>query len=525
MAFSARWPRWPRWPRWLAHLALCSTFLFVLLNVLLFVLLKRAPNKVLRWTPLKRTPTSQSAAAWRYAAEVRQLHAFLTHNLGYQFEILRLSQTGETQPPIVKYTSNNLLRIRKRYVHFNETASSSRGLAVYQYSVSLQSAPNTSHPTTAVLLVLEYNHSSLVGGREMRGTERGWKIRNQMSRGGSALRVDTSGPHTRGFCHVEDRFDGTYLATCPIHEANTTARIQRIRQLWTQFIPSKSIRRTVATVRALHPHESFHMGLASKSSDHEAYMQEAKVDGWWKEASGRWAWYENGRPLRELGAEQLKQCLANISNLIAIGDSHMRFNMFYVYSQLGLLDRNISNRFQNNYVQQNIAFYWSATARSLEMNINDLYKNMKLSRLQPSRWALKRDVLIINSGCHDLSSWGNPKGRISNYVEGMQRVFSSLAHLKRTKGDLLRMIWIGTPPTSHHIDIRNSEVTAAFNGWLYPRLVALGIEIVDVFKVLYPVSNEACDNSHYLCYDPETGTMNGEVGKQMVNIILHKICH
>ena len=445
---------------WLA-LALCSIFLFVYiykgpafvpdyLRVKVFLqasnagLLKRAPNnKVLRWTPLNRTPTSQSAAAWRYAAEARQLHAFLTHNLGYQFEILRLSQTEKTQPPIVKYTSNNLLRIRKRYVHFSDTMMSSRGLPVYQYSVSRQSAPNTSHPTTAVLLtVLEYNHSSLVGGREMKGTPRGWRTRNQMSRGGSALRVDTNGPHTRGFCHVEDRLDGTYLATCPIHEANTTARIQLTRQHWRQFISSRSIRRTVATVRALHPLESFQSGLASKSSDHEAYMQEAKVDGWWKEASGRWAWYENGRPVRKLGTKQLKECLANISNLIAIGDSHMRFNILYVYSQLGLLEKNIPYRTQRKYVHQNIAFFSCGTAQSLERKLKDLYKNIKLSGLQPSRSALKRDVLILNSGSHDFAGLPDPKRRIPNYVEGMQHVFPILAHLKRTKGCKIPSIFL-----------------------------------------------------------------------------------
>ena len=474
-------------------------------------------------TLLEHTPNSQSAAVWSYAAEFRQLHAFLTDKIGYQYKTVSASHTGETLL-VVKYISNNLPRIRKRYMLFNKAAlkpTQSPDLPVYQYNVSLQSAPNASHPRVAVLLVLEYNHSISEGRRDTRGRTIKVTPRIQMSRGGSALRVDTSGPHTHGFCHVEDRFDGTYLATCPIHEANTTARIQLTRQLWTQFIPSKSIRRTVATVRALHPHERFQLGLGSKSSDHEAYMQEAKVDGWWKEVSGHWAWHQNGRPVRELGTEQLKQCFWNISNLIAIGDSHMRFNMFSVFLKLGLLDRDMSSRFRGRYVRHNIAFYWSAFARDLERELKGLYKNMNSSGLQASMSPLKGDVLIINTGCHDFSS----RGKIVNYVEGMERVFKVLSHLKRTKGDLLRVVWIGSTPTFDKGIRRNSEVTAAFNGWVYPRLAAIGIKVIDVFRVLYPVSNEVCDTNHYLCYNPKKAQTYGEAGRVVVNVILDTLCH
>ena len=491
-----------------------------------------SPASVPKCTPVDQSqaasPADQSPDVWSYAAEMHQLHAFLTYFLGYEFEAMCASNAGTKDadiifdvPPMVKYNSRNITIIQRRFadlIKASQRLMNKTAAPIYRYRVTLHTAPSITHPTTAILLV---NETSRQGRRT--GLAPSWRTKKtrHLISGGSSLRVFTSGLHTRSVCHVQDRLDGTYLATCPVYEANTRIRVQVIRQLWTQFMGSRPTRMQAGGIESINPFKELNLGFGKNHSD-QTTLKKEKLNVWLKKPTGQWVWYRNGRPLENLSKKQLNKCLRNVSNLIAIGDSHTRYIMFYLYLQLGLLDSKLPAMFRDRYVRRNTAFYWSTSAEVLARTLGDLYNSVKQSGLNPATSNLKQDVLIINAFHHDIQSTRN----IVTYIEGMESVFKTIGDLKRRRRDLLRIIWIGGPPVPDNIPRRNSELIADLHGWIFPRMAALGVEVLDLFPILYPVQNESpCKKHHYLCVTPKDGTVSGKVGKTLFNAMFHEICH
>ena len=473
------------------------------------------------------TPSDQSQAIESYAAEMRQIHAFLTYFLGYKSEAMCASNAGQKKaynfdvPPLVKYTSSNIPIIKEHFAIFSKAAEGivNKTVLICRYRVSLHSAPNASHPTTAIYLVSESDDKSGRGSKTRAGLVPSWRTSDtRMPRGGSSLRVVTSGLHTRGVCHVHDRLDGTYLATCPVYESNTTIHFRVIRQLWAQFIASLPISSQEGTIgrKSINPFKDFN--IVKRLSDQNT-AENDKLNLWWKEPTGQWVWYRNGQRLEILRIAQLKKCLRSVSNLIGIGDSHVRYIMSYLYIQLGLLDSKLPSTDQYAPIN-NTAFFNSTSAVILAKRLKGLEKSMDQNGLKPATSPSKQDVLIINACHHDLHT----RLHIVTYVKSMEYLFKNIADLKRRKGDSLRMIWIGCSPSPDG-KFRSSEVIAGLHGWIYPRMAALGVEVIDVFPILYPVHNKSfCDKHFYLCVTPDR-EVSGGVRKTLFSAIFHKICH
>ena len=129
------------------------------------------------------------------------------------------------------------------------------------------------------------------------------------------------------------------------------------------------------------------------------------------------------------------------------------------------------------------------------------------------------DVIVMNNGAWDL--W---MGGVTNYLN--ETVPDILATIKRLREDPVwskaRMIYVTNfPYPIHytHMGLRSDYASHATDQYMVPRLLDMGVEVLDLLPMTNSRSRDSVDDHHWLNEEGQ-----GEVGHEFACLLLHLMC-
>jgi hypothetical protein len=329
----------------------------------------------------------------------------------------------------------------------------------------------------------------------------------QLTHGGSSLRIEiTSHDDTStriAVCTVQDLFTGVYIGHCP-----NLGRCLHVKVLL----------RHPNFLAYSHPSGSYPVKPINRVVHEETYCATSHsgaflYNGWtWFRDSNHWTWLHKNKPLHYSTSATRKCLLSKTGNVLAIGDSHLRYALDNIFVTHPEFDPWLP-RDHKDFTMAGFKYIWTTFAE----NTASILKGMLRSNSRPP------DTLIILAGTWDLmgdryyENFLNSTGRIL-----VQRLWK-LTREKRWRG--VRKLWVNVPAFPAQLPSKNNDfVRAAANAWLRKQLRGSGFEEVDTFGISVARSEQFVCLSHFSCRLHNTTYMYGEVGTVITHAILNKIC-
>ncbi len=335
---------------------------------------------------------------------------------------------------------------------------------------------------------------------------------NQLSNGGSSFRVLIENTSQITLCDVIDYFNGSYVAQC--HLGETCYNVSVVLS-YTRFVAYSA--KIPSVLRRLIWNHTYCPVISHAKPHIIRKAPECSIDpegrvSWYKEHGRNWTIVVDQCKVDISDSTFFKSCIQTFSSITFIGDSHNRFNYYYVLYKLGLLNNHLPRTLWGDHNTGNIYFKGVRYAESSAKGINETVKQFGSL---PGK-----HVVIVNGGIWDLRDRG-----IVNFMNAFSSIMSAVIELKKTK---LRLIWLSSVsyPENINPDGRSNPGIGAINCWVNCQLKSLGVEVFDISFSASNIRNEdnVCHH-HYLCKDTDTSSeIYGPVGEEIVHSLITYIC-
>ncbi len=335
---------------------------------------------------------------------------------------------------------------------------------------------------------------------------------NHLSKGGSSFQVLIDNTSQMTLCDVIDYFNGSYVAQC--HLGDTCYNISVVLS-YTHFVAYGNKIPPVLR-RLIWNHTYCPYSVRTKPHDITTSPEcsinpEGRVF-WYKEQGTNWKIVVDECKVDIADFKFFNSCIKKMSSITFIGDSHSRFNYYYLLYKLGTLNTSLPRKMWGNHSTGNVFFKGVKYAKTSAQSIRE---TMKQFASIPGT-----HVVVVNGGIWDLRE----KGAV-NFMKAFSYIKSAVIEMKRTK---LRFIWMSSVAYPENIkpDGRSNPGLEALNWWVKCQLKSLGVEVFDISFIASNIRNQdnVCHH-HYLCKDSETSPkVYGAVGEEIVHTLMTYIC-
>ena len=336
--------------------------------------------------------------------------------------------------------------------------------------------------------------------------------------GGSSFLINTTSTSTQN-CRYYDFFNGTYTAHCPLPKCSCrNVNIQLQYSNFTAYTGNHKAVQTVIFHKLMCNNQN--KAVVSKSYRRKSIkITEGKnVITWYKHNGGWEAILLDGKRYVEMKDSALCGCVKNIRKLVMVGSSHMRYKFDHIAYLCYTMPVDLKRKHQS-FKKENINFLWVPTIDQFPKLWDDSLSKEKLG---------KRDVLIIQTGAHDMG------------LIGMQNTMAGVAKLEAVIRDLqkkslrhgFRLLFVTTPPMDEYAPVcqkgsRNSFALAAFNRKLKLDLMTANVKVFDEFNFLLVQYDNVLCGCHYICMTKKNNVSKvaGKVGIMAASMMIsNNVC-
>ncbi len=369
--------------------------------------------------------------------------------------------------------------------------------------------------------------------------------KGKLSSGGASFKAKVSSTKLLTSCSISDHFNGYYDILCHFPDqcgtVDITLMFVNFSAFWGQnLLPQNKnvFNREICSDKL--PDSGWSENEVHYCSPSEVQLSDANKTYWikpeisqiseWRLASGECI-------VRHLVTEKLEKCLTKFNQVALRGDSHMRFDFFYLLYLLDKIPDYVIQKFRDKMTIDKVNFHWTVFEDDLIERLKDLQDDEIFLKATPA----KPNILILGVG-----AWAFRYRRAVDHISGILDVLDYIAVFKKTEvGKNTHIYWFNTTPNreegeqasgvlaSKH---RNSFTSAAANKWFTPKMAALGITVFDKYSIVYPRTDSTVCGGHFLCiengkYTPlGLGTymyppfVHGHVGAAAMDFFLHSLC-
>ncbi len=339
---------------------------------------------------------------------------------------------------------------------------------------------------------------------------------NKPSSGGSSFRVLLEYSRLITLCDVTDYFNGHYIIKC--HLSGSLCYNITVILSYTNFGAFKSFGNVIPSFRKT----LWNYTYCTEATKQNVFSTHPNCS---LHPDGKVAWYKDeGRNMNIVidnckvnvpHTAVFKSCIKKLGSLTFIGDSHTRYNYYYLLYELGIMDRALTKQFGGNYKKDNIYYKGVRYTESAAEKIHAVARQFQD--------APGVHVIIANGGIWDLRD----RGPI-NFMQGFANVKAAVRDVLNNSKNNMRFIWYSSLAFPEDIgpDGRTNPGVAAINQWVKCELVPLGVEMFDIsFMASYIRNEEGVCNHHYLCIsDDMPQVVYGDVGGEIMNTLMSYIC-
>ena len=341
---------------------------------------------------------------------------------------------------------------------------------------------------------------------------------NSSTGGGSSFLIITTSTSTQ-HCHYYDFFNGTYAAHCHLPECSCrNVSIQLQYSNFTAYTGNHKAVQTVLFRKLICNHQSTAVVSNSSRRKTKQITEDKNVVTWYKH-NGDWeATLLNGKRYIEMNESELCGCVKNIRKLVMVGSSHMRYKFDHIAYLCYKMPVDLKMKHES-FTKENINYLWMPKIEEFPKLWDDRLSEEKLG---------KRDVVIIQTGAHDMS------------LIGMQNTMAGVAKLAAVIRDLHRkslrygflLLVVTTPPMNEqtpmcHKRSRNIVALAAFNRRLKLDLMTANVTVFDEFNFLLVQHDNVLCGCHYICMKKQNNVSRiaGKVGIMAASMMMsNNVC-
>ena len=341
---------------------------------------------------------------------------------------------------------------------------------------------------------------------------------NSSTSGGGSFRITTTSTSTQN-CRYYDFFNGTYAAHCPLPEC--TCRNVLIQLQYSNFTAYTGNHKEVQTVlfrKRMCNNQSTAVVSNSSRRKTKQISEDKNVVTWYKH-NGDWeATLLNGKRYIEMNETELCGCVKNIRKLIMVASSHTRYKFDHIAYLCYKMPVDLKRKHQS-FTTENIHFLWVVRIEEFPKLWDDSLSKEKLG---------KRDVVILQTGAHDISSSG-----IQHTMAGVPTLVAVIREIhKKSLKYGFRVLYVTTPPVNVHAPVcpkgsGNSFALAAFNRRLKLDLMKANVKVFDEFNFLLVQHDNVVCGCHYLCMTKrnKVSRIEGNVGIMAASMMMsNNVC-
>lgn len=201
-----------------------------------------------------------------------------------------------------------------------------------------------------------------------------------------------------------------------------------------------------------------------------------------------------------------------------LGDSHNRYNFFYLLMLLGKLDPKTPQVLRGTKTVDNIKFQWGNYAKELFRRFNAEVIN--LTELAKTNKSVKHKPVVILSAMQ----WNMKDRKTAEYLLYTKQLADLVK--KVVKNDKIRIIYLAaTPWPNRESQLRNVYIVRALNSIAVKWFRAAGAQVLDISDMLYSVNDHDVCKGHYMCIKPKTQEILGLFGPVVADAIIKEICN
>ncbi len=356
------------------------------------------------------------------------------------------------------------------------------------------------------------------------------KTKGRKTSGGSSFKGVVRGFWTIATCTVVDYFNGTYHLQCPVTEPCVSLVVNATFPMYTAYytttytpFPETLVSKAICQKHAKYNKETLLRGVhdlvKSRKTCTYSDMQWAPGEGYWISKQSitdkdyiQWKWTTKScHPRLDPTKSGFEKCYQKFSHIFVAGDSHARFQYYYLLDKIGALPSNLPEKLRETKTVGNLTFLWSSFARTLYDSMHEVHTKFLSNSSMIDINSDKPILIIMGLGSWDL--------RFNSYIEFLIDFETFVERFKVLKSSYLwrnvRIIWYTTYPVrelygwesmqnlnqaTHEwaSPLRNNQEIAALNAWVSKQLRALGVDIFDSYDIIYPRCQEAVCGDHYL---------------------------
>ena len=332
--------------------------------------------------------------------------------------------------------------------------------------------------------------------------------------GGSIFEVKIKGPQTIRFCHLKDKFNGTYEIRCPMHEKGSklivkVTSINYFGYVSTSYVPIMTFQMKMADGAAIHFSKYF--------PNHVQILQSLSISTceciWYVSDPSQalmtvngihWNLLYSGLPMKNMSRLKLKDMFKHFNKVIFIGDSNLRYGSYYLLQKLQILDSSLAQTRRAPFSIGQFHYFWAPMAN----NVAGVLSFLSRSELLLSNDTLKPNLILVNCG-----QW--ERNKLNQYTMGIEYVIEQLQKLINLKDVKSEVLWIGSTPVPGSI--------RGLNTWIKKRMSAIPVKSFDVSSIVYPFNEQLVCGRHYLCVVPKSNTVLGNVGIALQEVLYRHI--
>ena len=201
-----------------------------------------------------------------------------------------------------------------------------------------------------------------------------------------------------------------------------------------------------------------------------------------------------------------------------LGDSHSRYNFFYLLKLLGNLDPKMPQVLRGTRTVDNIKFQWGHYASELFKKFNA--ELTSLTQLLQTNKSVKHKPVVILSAMQ----WNMKDRKTAQYLFDTKRLASQVK--KVVSDGKIRIIYISaTPWPNNQNELRNLYIVRALNSIAVTWFRDAGAQVLDISDMLYSVNDYDVCKGHYMCIKPSTQKVDGMFGPVVADMIIKEICN
>ena len=351
-------------------------------------------------------------------------------------------------------------------------------------------------------------------------------VAGSSTEGGSNFRMIIAGRYSLDSCTIWDEFNGNYSCACPVHEefVSVTTRL-----MFTNFNAFKYQGHMPPLNKEVALQDDIHISDVQSSNRTKIQLIACRppppevfsypVSGtFWARRDTKWLLVWEGHCIVPLPSiEHAAQHLEKYSSLHFFGDKPITSAYTYV--------KDISSKstwrkymFGGNKKIDHQPSTRISDLVSTFVNTLKKYSGRRGGSERRNHSNTEKDLFLFGAGSLDLQ-----RDNTSVVLSNMDALFSVVRlFLQERSSHQPRMVWLSILPRSRYQqDGGNVHYTSALNAWINRGMRRLGVEVIDLSRMMYPVVGLHTGHDGYDCVKDEC---KKHIDSVVLGAILHVLC-